>query len=310
MLPLITRAELLIQGYDDHDIRRLVTSGTLLRAHRGVYAWARPAGDVASPEQQHLLLARAAARAAHAPMVLSHVTAAVAHGLPVPRRSLSHVHLLNPTGTGGSDAERVRLTHGALITDDVTRIDGLAVTSLPRTLADLGRTLEPGWALAALDEALRERACSEAEVQAVLARMRGIPGIRKARRVLGLADARAESPAESLSRMMLVDAGLPPDDLQRVLPYPGGEDRVDFWWDAGVVGEFDGELKYHAHARPGLTPAQVLWAEKQREDRIRRQGYVVVRWTWDELMRRPDRIIAELQTALADARARRGQRAA
>lgn len=59
--------------------------------------------------------------------------------------------------------------------------------------------------------------------------------------------------------------------------------------------EFDGKVKY--------SDRDVLFAEKQREDRIRSLGYEVVRLTWSDLSR-PERVRALLQAALARARQR------
>lgn len=71
--------------------------------------------------------------------------------------------------------------------------------------------------------------------------------------------------------------------------------RVDFLV-AGtrVVVEFDGKSKY-ADGDPA-----VLWAEKRREDRLRRLGYVVVRITWADL-ETPGAVAARVRTALAAA---------
>lgn len=304
MLPLTTRAELLLQGYDDDEIRRRVKAGTLQRLFRGVYASADPDADDVGLEEQHLLRARAAARVGDPSLVLSHVTAGVAYGLPVPRASLAHVHMIKPDGTGGSHVDGVRLTRTTLLPHEATDVDGLRVTSVARTLADLGRTVAPGWALAAHDQAFRELLGTPASVQETLVRMRGIPGVRTARRVLESSDPLAESPAESLSRMLFIEAGLAPDALQREFHHAEGIDRVDFWWADGVVGEFDGEAKYHANARPGQSPEKVVWLEKRREDRLRRLGLIVVRWIWDDLIRRPDVVVAWLQQALREARKR------
>lgn len=304
MLTLTTRAELLLQGYDDDEIRRRVKAGTLQRLFRGVYSSADPDAGAPGTEEQHLLHARAAARVGDPSLVFSHVTAAVAHDLPVPRASLAHVHMIKPDGTGGSHVEGVRLTRTSLLPHEVTDVNGLAVTSVARTLADLGRTVAPGWALAAHDQAFRQLLGTPAGVQETLVRMRGIPGVRNARRVLESSDPRAESPAESLSRMVFIEAGLAPDALQKEFHHAEGTDRVDFWWADGVVGEFDGQAKYHANAHTGQTPGKIVWLEKRREDRLRRLGLIVVRWVWDDLIRRPEVVISWLQQALHEARKR------
>ncbi|HET9117119.1 MAG TPA: hypothetical protein VFN75_03425, partial [Pseudonocardiaceae bacterium] len=50
-----------------------------------------------------------------------------------------------------------------------------------------------------------------------------------------------------------------------------------------TVGEFDGKSKYGRLLRPGQDPAEVVYAEKLREDAIRAQTWEVVRWTWADL---------------------------
>ncbi|GAB2629297.1 hypothetical protein ABI214_22470 [Prescottella soli] len=82
--------------------------------------------------------------------------------------------------------------------------------------------------------------------------------------------------------------GLPIPELQASLLGPDGRllGRVDFLFaDAGVVGEFDGKVKYGKYVRAGQDPGDAVFAEKQREDRIRDAGWGVVRWTWRDLDR-------------------------
>ena len=57
-----------------------------------------------------------------------------------------------------------------------------------------------------------------------------------------------------------------------------------------VLVEFDGRSKYGAVGD--------LWAEKQREDRIRALGYEVVRLTWADL-RDPDRVARLVAAAIS-----------
>jgi hypothetical protein len=75
--------------------------------------------------------------------------------------------------------------------------------------------------------------------------------------------------------------GLPKPELQ--VPYSDADGLigvVDFDW-TGLVGEFDGKVKYHVTERGDPIEAQrVLWQEKQREDRLRRRARGVVRWDW------------------------------
>jgi len=64
--------------------------------------------------------------------------------------------------------------------------------------------------------------------------------------------------------------------------------RVDMWWpDFKVIGEADGLGKY--------DDILDLRAEKIREDRLRRLGLTVVRWTWDEIWSAPREVVARIE---------------
>lgn len=60
----------------------------------------------------------------------------------------------------------------------------------------------------------------------------------------------------------------------------------DFYWpELGLVGEFDGHGKYlREEMARGRTAAEVVMAEKAREDRLRALGLRVVRWGWADLL--------------------------
>jgi len=77
---------------------------------------------------------------------------------------------------------------------------------------------------------------------------------------------------------------------------------VDFAWPhLGVVGEFDGRVKYGRDLAPDQDPTEVLWDEKVREDLLRELGWLVVRWTWADL-RHPEEWLARLVRALEGGR--------
>jgi hypothetical protein len=59
----------------------------------------------------------------------------------------------------------------------------------------------------------------------------------------------------------------------------------DFLWPRfRHLGEFDGKVNYQALLRPGQTPADAVFREKQREDAMRAQGYGMTRFTWADIM--------------------------
>lgn len=63
----------------------------------------------------------------------------------------------------------------------------------------------------------------------------------------------------------------------------GHEYRSDFDWDGRLAGDFDGRVKYGRLRRPGERFEQAVMREKEREDRLRGMGIMVVRWIWADL---------------------------
>jgi hypothetical protein len=124
--------------------------------------------------------------------------------------------------------------------------------------------------------------------------------IASARRSVSLLDAASESYGESVSRVVVQEHGVP-TPLPQVLVHDrrgAFVARVDFAWPAlGVVGEFDGRVKYGRDLAPDEDVAEVLWREKQREDLLRELGWLVVRWTWADL-HHPQEWLARLARAL------------
>lgn len=112
------------------------------------------------------------------------------------------------------------------------------------------------------------------------------------------ADPGSDSVGESWSRALIHEFGFAAPDLQVSVLTDKGTYWVDFCWDSGrVIGEFDGAVKYYEERYlRGKDPRQVLHAEKEREDAIRRAGWAVVRWTWEDL-RKPARLAAMLRKA-------------
>lgn len=70
-----------------------------------------------------------------------------------------------------------------------------------------------------------------------------------------------------------------------------------------MAGEFDGRGKYDELAAPGQSPADVVRREKRRQEAIEDEGWVVVRWGWDEV-REPRLLRTKLLRAFARAGAR------
>ncbi|MBP2415872.1 type IV toxin-antitoxin system AbiEi family antitoxin domain-containing protein [Microlunatus capsulatus] len=273
--------DLVADGRAYNELGRLVRRGELEHLRRGAYAL--PGADP-GPDAQHR-------RMVHATLplldggVVSHRSAGVLHGLPLPPDASALVDVTRADATSGRRRGHVHRWAAPLLADEVVAVDGLPVTDLARTVVDLGRTLPFADAVAVADAALHRGLHPDA-LAAAVERARGRPGVADARRVVSFADGRSESAGESHSRVVLHRLGLPRPELQLEVRDPGGRllGRCDFGWEEHrTVGEFDGRTKYGRLLRPGQTPEDAVWAEKRREDLLRDEGWQVVRWCWADL---------------------------
>ncbi|MFT3968756.1 MAG: type IV toxin-antitoxin system AbiEi family antitoxin domain-containing protein [Micropruina sp.] len=292
-MPVRLTRELRAEGINSSAIRRLVREEDLHRIRRGAFAATLDAGA-----QQHLQLIRATMPRLGPGNVLSHVSAAVLHLLPVDARTLDRVTITRHPGKGGTwIGPYVHRYRTPLPEGDVEVVDGLVRTTVARTVFDLGRCIDLGFSVAAADRALRKGLTQQALVEQLDAAHRRF-GVAKARTMIELADARSESAGESLSRVALWRLGLAPTELQFEVTARGNRYVADFAWpELGVLGEFDGKVKYSDLLRPGESAADVLMREKRREADLRAAGWWIVRWTYADVMQ-PDRLDRLVRPAL------------
>lgn len=281
---LFTTAQARAAGVGRRQLQELVRRGTLDHVCRGVYG--RHEVEL-SAEARHLRLVRAGVLL-YPDAVISHVSAVLAHGMPVIDDSLQRAALMRPLDKEVLTAsfrirplvpDRVGTPHGPAV--------GAAVAVVQLTL-DAG--VMPG--VVAGDHALHHGLFDLKELESAAATVSGWPRSGRAQTMLSLVDGRSESVGESRLRVHMQVAGLTLIP-QVVIRDDDGEfvARVDFVVEGTtVVVEFDGRVKYADGNR------ETLFQEKLREDRLRRLGYTVVRVTWDDL-RRPDRILARIRQA-------------
>lgn len=293
---LMTRGALLTNGLSERGLKAATRGGHLRRVDHGLYV-ATTVWDAEYSEGRHLLRVVAAdARRHGGDTVISHVSAAVAHGYPLFRLDPPCVHTSGPRVDGvvrKSDPFVAR--HEIAVAEaNIVTVGGLRCTSPALTVADVLRTTPPVTALVLMDAAMArvawDRVARAYDLEAaedfreeVLHHLRaGARGVRQARRILEFADGRAESPGESVSRWYCAELGIAPPRLQVPIPrLDGGNYYVDFGFDdLAAWGEFDGGGKYtDPQWRGGRSAEQVVIAEKAREDWIRgTTGRRVVRW--------------------------------
>lgn len=300
---LLTR-DLLADGYSAEAIRVLAARGELVSLRRG--AWL-PAGQDLTREQRHALVAAASALLAPAPVMVSHTSAALLHGLPTWQVPLDTVHLMHQDrGRSRTRAglrwhrstpgvtpvpvpvpvETVGKAPGATVPagrqqESVAGVSPARVSAVPVADAIVGYALlePPGsdhtGVLVAADAALHRKLVTRTDLDAALARHVAYPGHRRAAAALRHADGRHESPGESrlaVDLRVLHVSSTP----QVTIVVRGRAYRVDrLLEEAPVILEFDGRVKY--------TEFGSVMAEKRREDDLRSLGYGFVRVYWEHL---------------------------
>jgi hypothetical protein len=261
----------------------MLRDGSLRAIRRGAYV----ADASEDPAAQHALLVRAALAELSPDAVVSHASAAVIHGLRVWGIPLDRVTVTRARRRSGArQGSRVHVHCAPLEPDEIVLVEGVPVTSVPRTVVDVARTVGFEQAVVVADAALEAGLVDEAVLAAAVARWPRWPGLPAARRAIAFAAGGSGSVGESRSRVAIAKAGLPAPLLQWEVRRSDGAfvGRVDFGWPRQrTVGEFDGRVKYGKLLLPGQDPADVVYQEKLREDALRAEDLAVVRWTWSDL---------------------------
>ncbi|MCU1441413.1 MAG: hypothetical protein JWP85_2410 [Rhodoglobus sp.] len=275
-----------------------VRAGELVPVSRGVYRHSRAVSldPQRRGDDEYLARIRAAQLRASQPLVIAGMSAAAVWELPVVGAWPTRVAVSAAPEPGGrSNAHLARSYVG--FPPPTEERDGLRVTTLPRTVVDIGRTESMARAVAVTDAALRgqkpsrgraaRRGITKFSVERELNRLAAAPGVAKARGILSFADGKSGSAGESCSRVGMWRLGLPAPRLQETFTDERGLiGIVDFWWpEYNLVGEFDGMGKYlRDEFRGGRTTADIVMEEKVREDRLRALGLGMVRWGWPVAM--------------------------
>ena len=269
----VARREKLIAACGRSAVDAALTAGRLVVLARGTYAG--PALDAS----------RAAAAAVSG--VLSHRTAALAWGWGVlsdPERP--DVPLPKDRRLSAERRASITMHRTDLGPDDV---DGDR-TSQDRTLADCLRTLPFAEALAVADSALRE-GYPPARLQALTRDLRG-PGAARARRTAVLADGRAANPFESALRAIcleVVGLDVVPQVTIRDPHLLGRPDLTDV--RLKVVLEAD-SFEWHGDRA-------ALHRDANRYNALVAAGWLVLRFSWEEVMFHPERVRAVLEAVVA-----------
>jgi hypothetical protein len=286
-----TRADALRAGLDDNDIRRALKVRLWTRVRWGVYTFT----DLWSEKDEvtrHLAAARSVARKLGPTVALSHVSAALDHGLTTWDADLSLVHVTRLDGGAGRTEAGVQHHEGFCVDSEVIEKDGYLVVRPVRAALESAGLMSSEAAVATLDSGLHLERFSAEELDEAFGRMHHWPDTLHLQFAVRFADGRAESVGESRARYLCYTHGLPTPDLQfHVYDEHGGLVGITdmAWEEHRLLGEFDGKVKYGRLLRPGEEPGDAVFREKRREDELRRlTDFSMVRLTWADLYRGPE----------------------
>ncbi|MDF2444185.1 MAG: hypothetical protein JWR01_2388 [Subtercola sp.] len=298
---LISVRDVELAGGCRRELARASTRGTLRRLRPGVYVdtdtW-----RTLDEAEQYLAVCRAASTAEGARPVLSHWSAAVVHGIPILGSWPADIHRLMERTSGGRSRPGTVAHPTRLDTVEIVEVNGMLITSVARTTADLAACASFGSAVTSADYVLhrkRRKRLTKDLLHAALEAARLTRGRRRAQAVLEFATDLADSPAESASRVSVHLAGLVMPELQsEFFDADGFIGATDFHWPGiRLVGEVDGRQKYlKPEYLKGRTPGEVVYQEKLREDRLRNLPMSVRRWDWQRA-NSPTRLAALLSSA-------------
>jgi hypothetical protein len=270
-------------GYSAKQVRHRLKSGQWTVVLGSVYA------DRSAPLTA-VSLARAAALAAGTGASVSHVTSGVLWDLKVPRDPEAHV-IVDPE-------RRLRIpglrTHRLpLAESEMAVIDGIPCTSLLRTILDCLLWLPEEAGRAMTVDALRRGLVSVDQLRTALRHTGQRHGLSRAWAVIAEIGAGAHSEAEVRVHSVFRRAGVGGWEANApVFDVDGLIGIVDLLFAAArLVVEIDGRA-YH-------SDEIAFQRDRTRQNRLIAAGYRVLRFTWDDVVRRPDHVLAAVRQALA-----------
>lgn len=283
---VVTRAQLLEGGMSSSAIGRKVAAGELVRIRPRIFL----VGGCPLSWEARLT---AASLACDPPAAISHRSAAAVWGFETFDPGPVEVTTVRPLRDVGGVAHRSKI----LLPAQVTHYRGFFLTTPSQTLIDLGAVTSAARVAAALDSALLRGLTSLAYLSKHLERFggRGRPGTGLLRRLIEERQegCRTESELERLFSRNVIRPGSLPRPIFQYLIFDGDEfvARRDFVYPFEMVAiEVDG-WRFHA----GLEAWQ---RDLATDNRLIAMGWVVLRFTWDDVANRPDQVIRRIREVL------------
>jgi very-short-patch-repair endonuclease len=258
--------------------RRQLSGLAYRRLGPGLYCWV---GLKESP----LLSLSAVARRLPAGAAFSGMTAAWLHGLDVAPCNPIEVTIPDPGGTRRRAG--VSVSRASLGADEILLLRGVPTSTALRTVVDVGGRNPLTEAVVIADLFLHARLVTINRLHAYVAEHPGAKGVARLRRVVDLAEPKAESAMETRLRMLLVLAGLPRPEVQVPIhdDYGNFLGRPDLLYRAERLAiEFDG-----ANHRERMVD------DNRRQNGLVGAGYRLLRFTAADVYRTPDSVVMQVR---------------
>jgi hypothetical protein len=225
--------------------------------------------------------------------VVSHESAAEIHDFPKMPKGIASVSVHSRT-THDFPGVVVHRCHD-LLKEHIEEVVGLPITSIPRTIVDLSTRLTSNHLTAVFGSLITEGRVVTDEIQLVVDHVarRGKPGIQMIRTILEERESgpRDGTPLERLGAQVLRTYGIPEPAFEFPLP-----------WDPEK--RFDAAFP---HAKLAIEWDSRLWhdredsfeRDRERDRQALLHGWRVVRFTWSDVMQRPDEVADTVRRLLS-----------
>jgi very-short-patch-repair endonuclease len=184
----------------------------------------------------------------------------------------------------------VIVRRAALARDEIVARRGFPTTTALRTVADLGGRESLTEGVVATDLAMHAGLVSLAQLRAHIAEHPGAKGVARLRRVVGLAEPKAESAMETRLRVLLALARLPRPEVQASIHDERGRflGRPDLLFrDDRLAIEYDGG--YHRDR---------LVEDNRRQNRLVASGFRLLRFTAADVYGNPEAVVSQVRREL------------
>jgi hypothetical protein len=232
----------------------------------------------------------AAVLAAGRGAVLSHTSAAGLLSIRHPANS--HIEVTAPRRI--RPPKGVRAYRRSLPDDEITVVDAISVTTVPRTLLDLATVLSPRQVERAIEEAEVKRLYDALSLADLVERYPGRRGTRVIKAILAvdrIGSTITRSDLEERFLALLEPRSLPQPELNVPLAVNGGWIEADcVWRPQRLVVELDSRT---IHGTP-----RAFERDRARDRALHAAGWRVVRVTWRQLHREANRLVADLRILL------------